>query len=76
MPVSREDRFTVNLDDNLYDISEVESVEGEGDEEGLKAFYDSDTWFIATTDGLLYEIDRADMDQQTEHLLSEFVQTM
>ena len=66
----------VDLNGNIYDISEIESVEGDGDDNTISAFYDSKTWYISTTDGLLHDVERDDLDYRTEYLLSEFVQTM
>ena len=67
---------TVDLNGEVYHITDVESVEGDGDDNTLSAFYASKIWYVTTSDGILHDVEVDDLDYRTEHLLSEFVQTM
>lgn len=76
MPELVDASFRINLNGKTYEIHDVLDITWDGAADDVNSFFEAETFTVMTEDLEDHEVNRSDLDYQTELLLNEWVQTL
>lgn len=76
MPKLEDASKQVILSGKTYEIYDVMDITWDGAADDVNSFFEADTFTVTTEDLEDHEVNRSDLDYQSELLLNEWVQTL